>query len=43
MGSHPETKSRASAVEAAADPKPLPPALRDEEWQAIKSMCGKGV
>ena len=43
MGTHPETKSRIAAVEAAADPRTLPPALRDEEWQAIKRICGKGV
>ena len=43
MGTHPETAARAAAVEAAADPRPLPPALDEDEWQAIKTICGKGV
>ena len=43
MGTHPETAARAAAVEAAADPTPLPPALDEDEWLAIKRICGKGV
>jgi predicted Zn-dependent protease len=43
MGTHPETASRAAAVEAVADPRPLPPALDEDEWQAIKVICGKGA
>ena len=43
MGTHPETGLRAAAVEAAADPRSLPPALRDADWRAVKSMCGKGA
>ncbi|TAN74094.1 MAG: M48 family metallopeptidase [Magnetospirillum sp.] len=41
MGTHPDSKARAEAVEAAADPRALPPSLRDDDWQAIKGMCAR--
>lgn len=40
LDSHPEAASRAAAAQAARPAHRLPPALRDEEWRAIKSMCG---
>jgi len=40
LDSHPEPGRRAAAVEAARPSHPRPPALRDDEWQAIKAMCG---
>ncbi|MGE5505591.1 MAG: M48 family metallopeptidase [Actinomycetota bacterium] len=39
MSTHPDSAARAAAVEAAADRRALPPALRDEEWQALKAIC----
>jgi predicted Zn-dependent protease len=42
MSTHPESGARAAAIEAKADPRPLPPALRESEWQAVKGMCGAG-
>ncbi|RAU22111.1 hypothetical protein CU669_10570 [Paramagnetospirillum kuznetsovii] len=43
LSTHPETASRAAAIDAAADPRKLPPSLRDAEWRAVKSICGKAV
>lgn len=40
LSTHPETGSRAAAVDAAVDPRALPPSLRDAEWLAVKAICG---
>jgi len=39
MSTHPESKARAAAVEARADPVSRPPALREDEWRAVKDLC----
>jgi predicted Zn-dependent protease len=39
LSTHPDSAARAAAVEAAADHTPRPPALRDDEWQALKAIC----
>lgn len=39
ISSHPETTARLAVVRAAATAKPLPAALADEQWQAVKAIC----
>ncbi|WP_096700576.1 M48 family metallopeptidase [Magnetospirillum sp. 15-1] len=41
LGTHPESGSRAAAVEARRRPEPHLPALSDADWQAVKRVCSK--
>lgn len=39
LSTHPEGRSRAATVEAAASRLDRPPSLRDEAWRALKGIC----
>lgn len=41
LGTHPDSTSRAEAVEARRLPAPRLPALSDGDWQAVKRICSK--
>ncbi|KIM00091.1 hypothetical protein CCC_02879 [Paramagnetospirillum magnetotacticum MS-1] len=41
LGTHPDSASRAAAVEARRLPAPRLPALSDADWQAVKKVCSK--
>ncbi len=43
LNTHPETRKRAEAMDAAPDRRSLPPSLRESEWRAVKSICGKDI
>lgn len=41
LGTHPDSASRAEAVEALRRPAAHAPALSDAEWQAVRRICSK--
>jgi beta-barrel assembly-enhancing protease len=41
LGTHPDSSSRAAAVEARRLPAPRLPALSQADWQAVKKVCSK--
>lgn len=41
LGTHPDSGSRAAAIEARRLPAPRLPALSESDWQAVKRVCSK--
>jgi predicted Zn-dependent protease len=41
LGTHPDSGSRAAAIEARRLPAPRLPALSENDWQAVKRVCSK--
>jgi len=41
ISSHPETAARLAVIRAAATATPLPAALGDEHWRAVKGICAR--